>query len=217
MIQWSFCVAILIVILLAKDCAKFTRITRRLYALFLLTTMSVQVAMIPLSGASVLRNMLPFHLCSFTAVVTIPMLFFNSQTLFQFCWYIGMPGALLALIFPSYGYSPWPNLARMIFLINHSLIFMAPIFMRVSGVKPTRKGTWQTLIIANILMVGALIANATLNTNYMFLSAAPLGTPLAFLAKFGKVIYILLLELIACAFIWGSSFVCCRGERRKIT
>ncbi|MDR2504713.1 MAG: TIGR02206 family membrane protein [Oscillospiraceae bacterium] len=168
-----------------------------LLSAFLFVLLAIQLAMVWASGASLLRNALPFHLCSFTAILTIPMLLRRDDRLFQFNFCLGMPGALMALIFPTVGYSPWPVPARMLFIAIHSIIFFSPILMYVCGHRTRRRSAFIVMAIGNVLMVGALAANHLLNTNYMFLSNAPQGTPLEFMARNGKAIYLVWLELCA--------------------
>ncbi|MDR1570783.1 MAG: TIGR02206 family membrane protein [Oscillospiraceae bacterium] len=183
-------------------------------SIWLAALVAVQIALVPLGGASILRNALPFHLCSFTAMLTIPMLWRRDERLFQFCWYLGMPGALLALIFPAVGYSPWPQLARALFLAIHAVLFMAPILLRALGMVPRREGAWYAFLIGNALLIGALIANRLVDTNYMFLSSAPTGTPLVWIEKNGKAAYIASLECAALVLIWLLSRA---TARRQVT
>jgi hypothetical integral membrane protein (TIGR02206 family) len=172
------------------------KVTRGI-SIWLAALAAFQIALVPLQGASIMRNALPFHLCSFTVMMTVPMLWFKHEKLFQFCWFLGMPAAMTALLFPAVGYSPWPALARWLFLTIHATITYAPLMMYACGSRPKRDGMWTTLIIGNVMMVGALIMNSVFDANYMFLSEAPLGTPLTFLAANGKAAYLAALEGIA--------------------
>ncbi|MDR1262494.1 MAG: TIGR02206 family membrane protein [Oscillospiraceae bacterium] len=173
------------------------RLVLRGVSMWLAALAALQIALVPLQGASVLRNALPFHLCSFTVMLTIPMLWARHERLFQFCWFLGMPAALTALIFPAVGYSPWPTLARWLFLTIHATITFAPLMMYASGSRPRREGVWTTLLIGNAMMLGALIMNQAFGANYMFLSSAPDGTPLTYLATNGKAGYLAALECVA--------------------
>ncbi|GHU70777.1 hypothetical protein AGMMS49992_03660 [Clostridia bacterium] len=173
------------------------RLVLRGLSVWLAALATFQIILVPLGGASILRNALPFHLCSFTVMLTVPMLWTRNARLFQFCWFLGMPAAMTALIFPAVGYSPWPGMARWLFLTIHATITWAPILMYVSGSRPERDGVWSTLIIGNVMLVGALVVNQLLDSNYMFLSAAPAGTPLTALAANGKAAYLASLECIA--------------------
>ena len=184
-------------------CIRKTRVSvtamLRSAAALLFALMAAQIAMVAISGASLLRNALPFHLCSFTALLTIPMLARRDDTLFQFCFCLGMPGAVTALIFPVVGYSPWPIPARMMFIAIHSIIFFAPALMFAAGHRPRKTAALPVLLIGNILMFCAVIANAMLDTNYMFLAVAPNGTPLELMARGGKAMYFVWLEITAIA------------------
>ncbi|MDR1598716.1 MAG: TIGR02206 family membrane protein [Oscillospiraceae bacterium] len=173
------------------------RLVLRGVSVWLAALAALQIALIPLQGSSVMLNALPFHLCSFTVMLTIPMLWMRQERLFQFCWFLGMPAALTALAFPAVGYSRWPTLARWLFLTIHATITFAPLMMRATGSRPRRSGVWTTLLIGNAMMVGALAVNRATGANYMFLSSAPAGTPLTFLAANGKAAYLAALECAA--------------------
>ncbi|GHU68487.1 hypothetical protein FACS1894184_10580 [Clostridia bacterium] len=181
------------------------KLVLRVISVWLAALTTLQITLVPLQGASVLRNALPFHLCSFTVMLTIPMLWLRQERLFQFCWFLGMPAALTALIFPAVGYSPWPVLARWLFLTIHATITFAPLMLYATGTRPRRDGVWTTMLIGNAMMIGALIVNKALNANYMFLSKAPAGTPLTYLASNGKAAYLAALECIALLLTRGLS------------
>ena len=203
--QLILCGAYTVVIYGIKRCQWPARRVMRCVSVWLAALTAFQIILVPLQGASILQNALPFHLCSFTVMLTVPMLWFRHDGLFQFCWYVGMPAALTALLFPAVGYSPWPELARWLFLTIHATITFAPLMMYATGSRPRREGVWSTLIIANVMLVGALIMNGTFGANYMFLSAAPEGTPLIYLAANGKAAYLAALEGIALVMMRGIS------------
>ena len=208
--QAAWCAVGLVLILGIKLRGWNSRRIARTISIWLGALTTIQVALVPLSGASMLRNALPFHLCSFTALLTIPMLWRFDEKIFQFCWYLGMPGALMALIFPVVGYSPWPEPARALFLAIHATIFLSPLILRSAGLIPNREGAWYTLLTGNILLIGALVANRLVDTNYMFLSQAPAGTPLAWIDGYGKAAYIAALECVGLILLWLMSRVTAR-------
>ncbi|MDR0396665.1 MAG: TIGR02206 family membrane protein [Oscillospiraceae bacterium] len=195
--QLALCAAYLVIVHGLRRRGWNARLVLRGAAVWLAALAALQIALVPMQGASILLNALPFHLCSFTVMLTIPMLWTRHERLFQFCWFLGMPAALTALIFPAVGYSPWPRLARWLFLTIHATITFAPLMMYASGSRPKRGGVWTTLIIGNAMMIGALIVNRALGSNYMFLSSAPAGTPLTLLAANGKAAYLAALECAA--------------------
>lgn len=169
----------------------------RFLAVWLVILMIVQFSMVIAAGVNLLQSILPLHLCSATAFAAIPMLWRWDRRLFQFCWYLGMPGAFVALCVPVVGYSPWPRAMQAVFLATHSVLFLAPVVMRCSGVRPMRLSAWNVFLAGNALVLLALGANALVGSNYMFLNQAPAGTPLAFMASGGRLGYLAWLEAIA--------------------
>ena len=113
----------------------------------------------------------------------------------------------MALIFPAVGYSPWPTLARTLFLLIHAILFIAPILMRCGGMRLSRISAWSVLFAGNILLILASVINAWVGSNYMFLSYAPEGTPLAFMAANGLFAYFAWLEGIVVVFLRGLSWI----------
>ncbi|HML48560.1 MAG TPA: YwaF family protein, partial [Clostridia bacterium] len=91
-------------------------------AIWLVLLMIVQFSMVIAARVNLLQSILPLHLCSATAFLAVPMLWRWDRRLFQFCWYLGMPGAFLALCTPVVGYSPWPKVMQAVFLATHSVL-----------------------------------------------------------------------------------------------
>lgn len=169
----------------------------RIAALWILLLMLVQVPLVSFSGIRLSQVLLPLHLCSATALVTVPMLWRWDERLFQFCWYLGMPGALLALCVPVVGYSRFPEQMRAVFIAIHGALAWAPLMMRMQGVRPRRLAAWPVLLFGNLLLLLALWVNSLIGSNYMFLADPPTGTPLAFMASGGMLSYLAWLEATA--------------------
>ncbi|MEG0767382.1 MAG: YwaF family protein, partial [Clostridia bacterium] len=138
-----------------QSAKKIARIT----AGWLLFLIFLQCAMAVRGGYASLQTLLPLHLCSAIAVLTVPMMIRWDVRFFPLSWYLGMPGALLALCVPVYGFSPWPHLAQAVFTATHATLVFAPLLMRCAGVQPTRLSAWYAFAAGNGLLVLAEITN----------------------------------------------------------
>lgn len=163
--------------------------------LFMLT----QVFLAYLSGASLIHTVLPLHICGLTGLLTAFMLFSKNSLLRAFYVYLGMPGALLALIFPSVMTSDYQPLMDLAFYSVHALIVLAGVFS-FFHFGPLRPRDAATVFLLGVLFMAVVyLLNQALNTNYMFLRAAPKNTPLAFLFSKGEYWYLASLVLLGAA------------------
>ena len=155
--------------------------------------MLLQEALLWGSGALSLRTGLPLHLCSLAGLITLPMLLTENQLLWHIALYAGMPGALLAILFPAVAQTPWPRLTALGFHAMHVLVFLAPLLPLGLGRRPEPSGAAKTWLA--LMLCGCIVAavNAALGSNYLFLASPVPGTPLMLLARHGPGIYRLLL------------------------
>lgn len=144
--------------------------------------MLAQEAMLLLDGRLTWQTGLPLHLCSVMGVLTAPMLLTGSRFLWHASLYLGMPGALLALAFPSIIQSPWPETMRLVFFLMHCAVALAPLLPLSLGDVPAPAGALHALAFLLLLALCALAVNAWTGANYLFLSMPAAGTPLALLA-----------------------------------
>lgn len=147
------------------------------------------------------KEALPLHLCSVAAIAALDYSFSARQLSLDFLWYLGMPGALLALIFPAPAQSRYQLLLNVSYVTTHLLILGIPLCALIQG-KPVRLGQERRMLIAlHVLAAAACFANRLLGTDFLFLVAPPAGTPLAIAYAFGYVWYLLTLEALACMWI----------------
>lgn len=157
--------------------------------------MEVQVWLLARMGMAGAATVLPLHLCSFTGVIAPLMLLTGSQGLLEFVLFLGVPGAVLALLFPAILPSPWPIAMGWAFLSLHSLIVLAPFLRLAEGARPKRGAAGRVFLGGNLLLLLAAGVNAWLGTNYLFLRFPPTGTPLAALKALGNPAFVASLEM----------------------
>lgn len=123
-------------------------------------------------------NYLPFHLCTINIFVIALHIFKPSKVTDNFLYMICIPGALAALLFPSWVALPIANFMHLHSFTIHILLALYPIMLTVGGdIKPRAKEIWKCLIMLAIMAVPAIVVNtltknADISTNYMFLAEA---------------------------------------------
>ena len=142
------------------------------------------------------REALPLHLCSVSALCALALPAQGGQRRLDFLGYLGMPGALLALIFPAPAVSRWQALLNASYYTTHALILVMPLCLMAAG-RCVRRGRALPLFLGmQGLALAAFFVNGKLGTDYLFLMAPPAGTPLEAAFALGRPAYLLALEVI---------------------
>lgn len=174
----------------------FSRAARRLYqraalvmGLAAWAAMAAQEAMLLAAGLLTWRTGLPLHLCSLMGVLLLPMLLSGSAFLWHVALFAGLPGGLLALLFPSVMQTPWPQWMRLAFHTLHCMVVLAPLLPLGLGRRPRPSGAAQAGLFLAVLALVDLAVNQLTGGNYLFLSLPAPGTPLSVLARHGVGLY----------------------------
>ena len=137
---------------------------------------------------------IPMHLCSIASIAAMLVSIGARGMSLDFLWYLGMPGAMLALLFPAPAMSRWQMLFNMSYVATHMLILIIPALAMLGGDWPRRgRALWMMLLLQIIAMVAGII-NRALGTDFLFLSAPPAQTPLVSIYRQGYGVYLLVLE-----------------------
>ena len=127
---------------------------------------------------------LPLHLCSINIFLIALHAWKPSEMLSNFLYTVCIPGAMAALLFPSWTKLPVLNFMHLHSSTIHIQLVMYPMVLAVNGVlKPSAKGIPKCLGLLVILAGVALVANLLLGTNFMFLMEAEQGNPLYFFGQ----------------------------------
>ena len=154
---------------------------RAAMAIGLAASMAVQIAL---------------HLCGLFGVLSIPMLLWRApQPLYELSAFLAGPAAAVTLLFPAVIESSCPMLMRLAFLQLHALVALTPVMLWRAG-KPLPTDPRRALVLASGYLLAVAAFNRALNTNYLFLSAAPAGTPLKWLYVRGGGYYICALAML---------------------
>lgn len=159
----------------------YARAARRLYRLCALAlgggcyaAMLVQETLLLRVGLLTWRSGLPLHLCSLMGLLSLPMLVSRSSLLWHLSLFLGLPGALLALVFPAVVDTPWPHWTALAFAAMHGCVALSPLLPLCLGARPRPIGALWAFGALVMMACAALVANALTGGNYLFLNGAPI-------------------------------------------
>lgn len=122
---------------------------------------------------------LPLHLCSINIFVILIHAYHPSRLLDNFLYTICIPGAIAALLFPSWTKLPFLNFMHLHSSTVHILLAMYPLVLAVNGrLQITWKMIPKCLGILLLMAIPIYGINMLLDTNFMFLAEAEQGNPL---------------------------------------
>ena len=131
------------------------------------------------AGGRYRAGYLPLHLCSINIFMILLHCYRPSKLLDNFIYTICIPGAIAALLFPSWTSLPVGNFMHLHSFTVHILLAIYPIVLAVNGKLSI---TWKMipkcmglLVLIAIVIYGI---NLLLDTNFMFLMEADSGNPL---------------------------------------
>jgi hypothetical integral membrane protein (TIGR02206 family) len=141
--------------------------------------------------------MLPLHLCSLFVFLSAIMLLTRSYRIYEFAYFLGIGGALQALLTPDAGIYGFPHYRFFQTMLSHGLIVSASLFMTLAeGFRPTWRSFLKVVVWGNVYMAAVFGLNFLLGSNYMYLAHKPeTASALDFLGPWP--LYLLWLELIA--------------------
>lgn len=154
------------------------------FAITLVIQYFVKVIWATMLGRFKADSMLPFHLCGIMVFVEFFAVFSNYQLLKEFAYSAGLPGAFIALLAPELNGYPLLSFQYQIYIIAHAILMIIPLFLVFgNGFKPNKKYLLKVYSLLCIIAAFDAIINKFLNSNYMFISKAPLNTPFVFVEK----------------------------------
>ena len=162
---------------------------------------------------------LPLHLCSINIIFIAIHAWKPGKLLDNFLYGICIPGAVAALLFPT-----WVKLPPTSFMYWHSftvhiLLITYPVMVTVGGdLKPDWRQLPKSLLFTFCLALPIYIFNMVFDTNYMFLMYAEAGNPLLLFEEwFGNhLIGIPVLGAVFIGLMYGILYLCRRLSKEKI-
>jgi hypothetical integral membrane protein (TIGR02206 family) len=126
------------------------------------------------TGQWTLQESLPFHLCSVAVWLSAAMLVTRSHMLYEFCYLLGIAGALQALITPDVGPYGFPHFRFFQCLVSHGAIVAAAVYMTaVEGFRPYPISILRIALVGNLYALVVFGINAALGSNYLYVARKP--------------------------------------------
>ena len=127
-----------------------------------------------LTGQWTVQTMLPLHACSLLVWTGGLMLITRDYYIYEFCYFLGIGGALQALLTPDLGIYGFPHFRFFQTYISHGLIITAAIYMTlVYGFRPT----WKSFLRVGATLLGYMavvfFVNRWIGSNYLFIAYKP--------------------------------------------
>jgi len=128
-----------------------------------------------MSGTWDVQYNLPIQLCGISSLICCVLPFIkNKDKLFQFVYYTGVIGGIMAILTPQMNYFDGSLRYYLNYYVSHSLIIVLPIFMFLHLDLKLPKFSWFKIWIhLNILMAIIMPINFLFDSNYMYVNAAP--------------------------------------------
>ena len=128
-----------------------------------------------MSGTWDVQYNLPIQLCGISSLICCVLPFIKKkEKLFQFVYYTGVIGGIMAILTPQMNYFDGSLRYYLNYYVSHSLIIVLPIFMFLHlDLKLPRFSWFKIWIHLNILMAIIMPINFLLDSNYMYVNAAP--------------------------------------------
>lgn len=144
-------------------------------------------------GGHLYVYMLPLHLCALSVVLCVLHCFTGARWLGQYLYYLGMPGALCALLFPNWNTYPLSNYFCISgFVIHGLLVIRGWMLLRSGSLRPDLRGLMTSAAFVFAAAVPIYYFNRRFGTNYMFLMTPSAGSPLTAVQRlFGSERYLL--------------------------
>lgn len=151
------------------------------------------------TGQWTIQTMLPLHLCSVFVFLSAYLLVTRNYSLYEFSYFLGIGGALQALLTPDAGIYGFPHFRFFQTIISHGAIVTTGLYMTlVEGLRPTWKSFQKVFLYGNLYMLAVGAINYLIGSNYLFIAHKPeTASILDLLAPWPW--YIIQVELIALA------------------
>lgn len=121
-----------------------------------------------------LQDHLPLHATSLSIWGSVLVLLTRNYRVYEIVFFIGIAGAVQALITPSAGVYGLPHYRAFQTLLSHGMVVVAMVYMTcIEGLRPTWASVWKTMLALNVYLVIVTLVNLVLGSNYMFTLARP--------------------------------------------
>ena len=122
---------------------------------------------------------LPLHLCSINIFLIAIHAWRPSKVLGNFLYLVCIPGAVAAMLFPTWATLPPLNFMYIHSFTIHILLALYPIVLALGGdIVPERREFPKCVLLLLVMAVPIYGVNLLCDTNFMFLMYPEAGSPL---------------------------------------
>ena len=165
---------------------------------------------------------LPLHLCSVSLFLSIIYAIKPNKAVGEFLYPIGIPGALAALLFPTWTKLPILNFMHLHSFTLHIMLVVFPAMLVAAGeIRPCLRRLPKALALLACFVPVALACNLItkdmeVSTNFMFLMSASEGNPLyLFEQAFGNHLYGFPVLITAVLAVMYAPWLICDAIKKK--
>ena len=135
-------------------------------------------------GGNYTLDYLPLHLCSINILLIAVHAWRPNETLDNFLYGVCIPGALAAMLFPTWYTLPLLNFMHLHSFTVHILLIAYPVMATVGGdIRPDWRKLPKCVLFTFCMAVPIYLFNLVFGTNFMFLMRAEEGNPLLLFEK----------------------------------
>jgi hypothetical integral membrane protein (TIGR02206 family) len=125
---------------------------------------------------------LPLHLCGLSIFVEAVHAFWPNKTTGEILYSLGIPGAVAALLFCNWTMYPIWNYNCLQSFVIHGLHIAFPAMLIFGGdLRPRFKNLWRPALFLLIVVPPIYFINKVIDTNFFFVNAGSVGSPLEIL------------------------------------
>jgi hypothetical integral membrane protein (TIGR02206 family) len=148
------------------------------------------------------KNLIPLELCSISLVLTVFLCFSNNQSVFEIYYFFSI-GALMAILFPSYGgFGPDRFRFYHYFFCHSYIVWLNFYYLKVKGFRLRRTAFLRLVAVMIPLSFLTRFIDLRFDVDYMFLlGPSATKSPLDFLGDGNAYFYKLLLLALTIFFV----------------
>ena len=173
------------VVILIVNCLLFHKLNeygrskwKKIVAILIVLDELFKMAMLGI-GNRYTAGYLPLHLCSINIFLVAFHAWKPNKTIGAFLYTVCIPGAMAALLFPSWAELPLGNFMHLHSFTIHILLALYPLVLAINGdIKISARNIPKCLLLLIGMAIPIYLINMILDTNFMFLMSVEEGNPL---------------------------------------
>lgn len=128
---------------------------------------------------------LPLYPCRISSLMCLFLLFVWKEELFHLLFFMGLPGATIALLLPDTWNLGFPNAMCIQFFMGHSGILLSIFYLViVHDYNPNLKALFKSYKFTLVYLAALIPINSLLHSNYAYMAKKPDIAVLSFLPDF---------------------------------